>query len=270
MRDGQSEAAYAAAMVVSAVPTSGAFDRRTTRIAVTIEARMTSTRLPGKVLADVGGQPALALMIRRLSRSVVNGSICVATTTNDEDDGVAALARDLGVSYYRGSEQDVLGRVLGAAESIGADVIVETTGDCPLIDAGLLDDAVLEWFSADVHYCSNLLQPGLPSGLDVQVFSTAVLAEVAALTSDPRDREHVSLYIYEHPDRYRVSHVPVPADLNRPDWRWTVDTSDDLAFVRAVVEGVGPDATAREMVHWLDAHPDVLALNAHVAQKPVR
>ena len=231
---------------------------------------MTSTRLPGKVLAPIGDLPALAMMVSRLRRSQTASGICIATTINADDDPVAELARDLGVDCHRGSEHDVLGRVLEAARVVGADVIVETTGDCPMIDAGLLDACVLGYFLEDVHYCSNSLVPGLPDGLDVQVFSTDLLAEVDSLTDDPADREHVSLHVYERPERYRIARMPTPATLARPEWRWTVDTAEDLAFVRAVVAELGHDFTALDAVRWLDVHPEVVRINAGVVQKPAR
>jgi spore coat polysaccharide biosynthesis protein SpsF len=256
---------------VSGTGTSSAsVDAASARIVATIEARMTSSRLPGKVLMPIGGVPALGMMVERLQRSQTITGICLATTTNADDDPLAALAREVGIDCHRGSEPDVLGRVLDAADSVAADVIVETTGDCPMIDPGLLDACVLAYLADDVHYCSNSLTPGLPDGLDVQVFSTALLREVAAATDDPADREHVSLYIYEHPERYRIRNVTAPASVRRPDWRWTVDTEDDLAFVRTVVDALGRDVTARDAVRWLDDHPEVVARNAHVVQKPAR
>lgn len=239
------------------------------RVVATIEARMGSSRLPGKVLAPIGDLVSLSMMIGRLRRSQTLSDICVATTTNPDDDAIVALTSDLGVGVFRGAEDNVLERVLLAAQSVDADIIVETTGDCPMIDPGLLDACVLAYFSVDVHYCSNV-GTGLPRGLEAQVFATELLAEVNRLTDDPTDQEHVSLYIYEHPDRYDLLRVPAPGVLHRPNWRWTVDTQDDLAFVRRVVENLGPYFTAAEAARWLDHHPEVVELNASVVQKPIR
>ncbi len=121
-----------------------------------------------------------------------------------------------------------------------------------------------------MHYCGNHLEQTFPRGLDVKVFATDVLDEVAGLTQDPADHEHVSLYIYEHPERYDIVNVPAPAPMARPDWRWTVDEAEDLEFVRAVVDAVGPSCSARRICAWLDEHPEIVAINGHIAQKAVR
>jgi spore coat polysaccharide biosynthesis protein SpsF len=245
-------------------------DLANVRVLATIEARMTSTRLPGKVLAEVQREPMLQLMLNRLSRSQVLTGVCVATTTNPEDNAIARLAESAGSACFRGSEDDVLDRVLGAARGNAADVVVELTADCPLIDAAILDACVFAYFANDVHFAANCLVETFPRGLDVKVFSTDVLGEVASLTDDPADHEHVSLYIYEHPERYRLCNVPAVGGLHRPDWRWTVDTGEDLDFVRAVVYALGTSCSARDVAVFLAERPDVVAINGHVRQKPVR
>lgn len=253
------------------MPTSGSIDPATCRIVATIEARMTSSRLPGKVLMEVApGLSVLELLVRRLQRAQTLDAVCIATTTNATDDDLEALADRLGVACFRGSEDDVLARVLGAARSTRADVIVETTGDCPLLDPGLVDACVSTFFATDAHYCANNRQEGLPRGLDVQVFTTDVLDEVNRKTDDAADHEHVSLYIYEHPEEYRLASIPAIGILHRPHFRWTVDTADDLEVIRALVAAVGPEGSAAAAARWLDDHPEVAARNSHVVQKPVR
>ena len=233
---------------------------------------MTSSRLPGKVLLEAAGKPLLEHMVERLRRSRTLGEIVVATTAEASSDPIAALAQRLGIGCFRGSEDDVLGRVLGAAQAYDAELIVETTADCPLIDPNVLDLVVERFRDGDVDYCSNTLERTYPRGLDVEVFPTAVLAEVAGLTDDPADREHVSIYIYEHPERYRlrsvVSERPETAEL-----RLTVDTSDDYELIRAIFEALHP----RDPAFGLDAilallaeRPELAALNRHVEQKPAR
>jgi spore coat polysaccharide biosynthesis protein SpsF len=242
------------------------------RAVCVIEARMTSSRLPGKVLAEAAGRPLLSHMVERLRRSARLDAIVVATTANAADDPIVALCEDLGVGAFRGSEDDVLGRVLGAARAHEADLIVEITGDCPLIDPALADDVLAAFEEGGADYCANLLQRTLPRGMEVQVFPTAVLAEVAALTDDPADREHVSLYIYEHPERYRLRNVAA-APPKDPEARLTVDTPEDLALVRAIFEELLPRDPAfglDAILELLAARPDLRALNAHVAQKAAR
>jgi spore coat polysaccharide biosynthesis protein SpsF len=240
------------------------------RTVCTIEARMTSSRLPGKVLAEAAGAPLLAHMVERLRRARRLDAIVVATTEDRSSDPIAALAADHGVGCFRGSEDDVLARVLGAARAYDAELIVETTGDCPLIDPAVVDLVVERFLAGGADYCSNTLERTYPRGLDVQAFPTAVLAEVDRLTQDPADREHVSLYIYEHPERYRLRSVT----SGRPELgelRLTVDTPEDLALVRAIFDALQPAAFGlEEVVALLAARPDLRALNAAVEQKPVR
>ncbi len=242
------------------------------RTVCTIEARMTSSRLPGKVLMEAEGTPLLELMVERLRRSACLDAIVVATTEGPSSDPIEALATKLRIGCFRGSEDDVLARVLGAAQAHDADLIVETTGDCPLIDPGVVDEIVERFLDGGVDYCSNTLERTYPRGMDVQAFPTAVLEEVARLTDDPADREHVSLYIYEHPERYRLRSVrserPETGDL-----RLTVDTPEDLALVRAIFAELYPRDPAfglDDILALLDARPELRDLNRHVGQKPVR
>lgn len=243
------------------------------RIVATIEARMTSSRLPGKVLRPVLGRPLLARMIERLRRVWQLDQVMVATTVNASDDPIAKLAAELGVGCFRGSEEDVLGRVLGAARAAGADLIVETTGDCPLIDPAVIDQVIATFRANDVDYCANVLKPSYPRGMDVQVFPTEILARVDRLTADPADREHVSLYIYEHPEQFRLLNVASglrPADAEH---RLTVDTPDDLELVRQIFERLYPENPTFGLAEILDvlrADPVLATLNRHVTQKAVR
>jgi spore coat polysaccharide biosynthesis protein SpsF len=242
------------------------------RTVCTIEARMTSSRLPGKVLLEAAGKPLLEHMIERLRRARGLEAIVIATTAEASSDPIAELADRLGVGCFRGSEHDVLARVLGAADDHGADVIVETSGDCPLIDPEVVDRVLDRFLDGGVDYCSNTLERTYPRGMDVQVFPTAVLAEVAGLTDDPADREHVSLYIYEHPERYRlrsvVSERPETAEV-----RLTVDMPEDYALIREIFEVLYPRDPAfglDAILALLDERPELAALNRHVGQKPAR
>jgi spore coat polysaccharide biosynthesis protein SpsF len=243
-----------------------------TRVVCTIEARMTSSRLPGKVLLPAVGKPLLELMIERLRRARRLDAIVIATTEEASSGPIVELAERLGVGCFRGSEDDVLGRVLGAAQAYEADLIVETTGDCPLIDPATVDLIVERFLDGGVDYCSNTLERTDPRGLDAQAFSAAVLAEVAELTDDPADREHVSLYIYEHPERYRlrsvVSERPETAEL-----RLTVDTEDDYELIRTVFERLYPSDPSfglDAILALLEAEPELAWLNRHIQQKPAR
>jgi spore coat polysaccharide biosynthesis protein SpsF len=242
------------------------------RVYATIEARMTSTRLPGKVLAEAGGRPMLELMIERVRRARTLDGIIVATTTNDTDDPVAELADRLGVGCYRGSEDDVLTRVLEAAQANDVDVIVELTGDNPLIDPIVIDRVVTEYQNNAFDYVSNILERSYPAGMDTEVFATTVLAEVADVTDDPADHEHVSLYIYRHPETYSLHNVKAPPAQTRPACRLTLDTPDDLKVIRTVFEEFlpsNPTFGLDDILGFLDRRPDIARLNAHVQAKAV-
>jgi spore coat polysaccharide biosynthesis protein SpsF len=243
------------------------------RIVATIEARMTSSRLPGKVLRPVLSRPLLSFMIERLRRVWQLDQIVVATTMNDTDDPIADLADGLGVGCFRGSEDDVLARVLGAARKFGADLIVETTGDCPLIDPAVVDQVIATYRANKVDYCANVLQPTYPRGMDVQVFATDVLAEVERLTSDPADREHVSLYIYEHPERYKLLNVCSGLPPEDAEHRLTVDTPADYEMVKKIIERLYPRDSAfdlRQILDLLRVDPMLAITNRHISQKEVR
>jgi len=243
------------------------------RVVITIEARMRSSRLPGKVLSPILGRPMLARMIERLQRVRRADAIVVATTEHPADEPIAKLAEELGVGCFRGSEDDVLDRVLKAARSADADLIVETTADCPLIDPGVIDQLIATFQSNAVDYCSNVLKPSYPRGLDCQVFPVSVLARVAELTRDPADREHVSLYIYEHPELFRLltvaSGLPKEAGL----LRLTVDTPEDLELVRRIYRELYPaDPTfgLKEILGLIEQLPELAYMNRHIQQKAAR
>ncbi|TWT40405.1 3-deoxy-manno-octulosonate cytidylyltransferase [Phycisphaerae bacterium RAS1] len=243
------------------------------KIVATIEARMGSSRLPGKSLTPILGRPMLELLIERLRRSRRVQQVVVATTTAPEDAVIQGLAQKLEVGCFRGSSDDVLDRVLQAATRHKADLIVEITGDCPLIDPQIVDQVVETFLRGEYDYVSNTLQRTYPRGLDTQVFPTRVLAEVAALTQDPADREHVSLYIYEHPERYRLGNVAAPAELHNPDMRWTVDTPEDLALITSIYERLyrkNPGFASTDVMNLLNTDRNLASTNAHVRQKPVR
>jgi len=231
---------------------------------------MTSTRLPGKVLRPLLNKPVLELMIERVRRARLIDGIVIATTNNAADDRVAALAARLGIGCHRGSEEDVLQRVLDAATIFEATTIVELTGDCPLIDPAIIDQAIADHRLGGVDYVSNVLQRSYPIGMDTQVFDTAVLADVARRTDDATDREHVSLFIYRNPQLYRLRNIGAPADLTRPDLPLTLDTPEDFSLIEWIYQSLYPKNPAfslRDALTLLDAHPERLALNAHIRRK---
>jgi spore coat polysaccharide biosynthesis protein SpsF (cytidylyltransferase family) len=198
---------------------------------------MSSTRLPGKSAADVGGEPMLALLLRRLQRARELERIVVATSNDDDDDVIEEVARGLGVAVHRGPRDDVLARFAGAAAGHDGP-IVRVTADCPLIDAEVVDDVVrLFRQSCGCVYASNIEPRTYPDGLDVEVVAPGILDQLAAEVGVPGDREHVTIAIRRDPGRYPS--VSLVCDDRLGDLRWTVDTQDDLDFVRAVVARLG-------------------------------
>ena len=243
------------------------------RVVATIEARMRSTRLPGKVLKPILGRPMLALMIERLRRVQHLDDIVIATTGDISCDPIEDLARLVGVGCYRGSEEDVLDRVLQAARQARADVIVETTGDCPLIDPETTNDVIRTFLRANVDYCSNVLERTYPRGMDVQVFPISVLAEVARLTNDPTDHEHVSLYIYSHPERFRLLNVCSNLSSQDAELRLTVDTPEDFELVTRIYEALypaNPLFSLSDILELFARQPQLREINGHIQQKPAR
>lgn len=247
-------------------------NKKVMRIVAIIQARMRSTRLPGKVMLPILGKPMLELMIERLRRVKQIDAVVVATTTDQSCDVIESLASRLGVGCYRGSEEDVLDRVLQASRAAKADLIVETTGDCPVIDPEAIDLVIDTFLASDVDYCSNVLERTYPRGMDVQVFPLAVLEQVETLTQDPADHEHVSLYIYRHPERFRLLNVSSGLSLEAAQLRLTVDTPEDFQLISKVYEHLYPtkqDFNLADILALCARHPDLSMLNQHIQQKIV-
>ena len=236
---------------------------------IIVQARMTSTRLPGKVLLPLAGEPMLTRLVERLRRVQRADGIVIATTTNATDDPIAALCSQLGVPCHRGSEHDVLSRYADAARLHGADVVVRITSDCPLIDPSLIDQVIAVHEEGYSDYVSNMLPPTWPYGMAVEVFSAAALAQAHAEATQAAEREHVTPFIYWHPERYRLRNVASPVDLSQH--RWTVDTPEDYALVGRLFDHLmptHPHFTQADVLALLDQHPDWIAINQHIQQKP--
>jgi spore coat polysaccharide biosynthesis protein SpsF len=244
------------------------------RVVATIEARMGSSRLHGKTLKEIAGKPMLGLLLERVKSCKTLNEIVVATTTDPEDIEIVKLADKMNVKSFRGSVDNVLDRVLNAARTYKADVIVELTGDCPLFDPEVIDRVVQTYLDNDYDYVSNNLKDKTwPAGTEAKVFSLNTLDEVNRLTTDKFDREHVSLYIYEHPERYRLFDVIAPPELRRPELRLTVDTKEDFELVESIYKALykgGRIFTLKEIIQLLDKNEHLRGVNKEIKQKPVR
>ncbi len=239
------------------------------RTVAIIQARVGSSRLPGKVLLPILGRPMLSRVVERTARASSVDEVVVATTERPEDDAIAELASSEGWSLSRGSESDLLDRYIVAARAHEASVIVRITSDCPLIDPSLVDEAVAARVAADADYASNALEPRTyPRGLDVEVMTRAALETAWREDTDPARREHATPYLYRHPERFSL--IRVPSDLDRSDDRWCVDTAEDFQLVSKLYEALGRDDFGwRDALAVVDAHPGWSDLNRHVVQKAV-
>jgi len=228
---------------------------------------MTSSRLPGKVLLPAAGRPLLQILVERLRRAPGLDGLVIATTVNASDDPVSALGEKLGVGVFRGSENDVLGRVCGALRASGADVCVEITRDCPLIDPEIVGEALTEFLrTRDDHpYVSNSdPHRAVPAGLDVQVFLASALFQLDAATGDSDDREHVSYGFYrpESGDRWRPRFIRHAACAGAEELLVTLDYPEDYELIRRLHEELSandPRYSAVDIVRWVRAHPELEA-----------
>jgi spore coat polysaccharide biosynthesis protein SpsF len=238
------------------------------KIIATIEARMTSSRLPGKVLMPAAGMPMLEILIRRLKKVQMISEIVVATTINSDDDPVVALAQQLGVGCFRGSEEDVLARVLGAAHQCRADVIVEITGDCPLIDPVIVVEVIDLYLNSSCDYASNVDPVTFPIGMDAQVFSTELLEKADREGKTAEDREHVSWFIRHHPKMRRVN-LPAPQELFWPELGLTLDEAQDYALLKNIVEHFSPELyfSCGDILKYLRKNQELLKINQDVARR---
>lgn len=236
------------------------------KVTAIIQARIGSTRLAGKVLADIGGQPMLWRVIARTRAAETLDQIVVATTTESADDAIVVFCRERGVACFRGSEEDVLDRYYQAAREDGADVVVRITSDCPLIDPEIVDKTVRAFLSELPDYASNGVVRTYPRGLDTEVMTLRALEMAWREARQPYQRTHVTPYIYENPDRFRI--LSVTGDHDYSAYRWTVDAREDLELVRAVYSRLQGDGfLLNDVVRLMEREPEVAQINRSVAQK---
>lgn len=231
------------------------------KIVVTIEARMTSSRLPGKVLMESCGKPLLQHMIERIKRSQLIDDVVVATTVNRTDDPVVELCKKIGCSYFRGSEEDVLLRVLEAAKSVSADVIVETTGDCPCIDWRHIDYLVDFYIKHDFNFVANNTIQSFPDGFDIRIFSTENLERVSKMTDDRADHEHVSIYFPKHPEIFSSYNWEAQTVERRPELEVTLDEKGDYLLIDSIFSALykdNVDFSCTDVINYIDNNPELL------------
>ena len=231
---------------------------------------MGSSRLPGKVLLDLGGETVLSRVVQRIRRATLVEEVVVATTTSAVDHAVVEESARLGVRSFRGSERDVLDRYLSAAKYLGADTIVRITSDCPLIDPDLVDAVVKKFTQENADFACNVWPRTYPRGLDAEVCTISALAKVWRLADQPHQREHVTPLFYERQDLFRFASVQNQVDLSRH--RWTLDTPEDLALIRSIYSSFGNrgDFSWSAVLALFERLPELSGINAHVIQKTMR
>lgn len=239
------------------------------RIVAIIQARMGSTRLPGKVLKQVMDKPLLDYQIERLQRTKMLDDIVIATTVNEQDQEIVRYCEVRSLACFRGSEEDVLSRYYEAAQNANADVIVRITSDCPIIDPAIVDD-VISYFLQDpsFDYVSNTIDRTYPRGMDTEVFPFEVLNRVNQEATDYSDREHVTSFIVRHPHKFRIKQVKQETDES--GFRLTVDTPEDLLVIEHILRNLyvqSPFFSQQDVIAFLNQRPEIARLNNHIQQK---
>lgn len=238
------------------------------RIAAIIQARMGSTRLPGKVLKPLMDGTVLSHVIHRLQASELINEIVIATTTSQIDDAIQEETSRVGVRCYRGSEHDVLSRYYEAASEIDANIIVRVTSDCPMIDPFLVDEVIRLLIDQRADYASNVLERTLPRGLDAEVFTMKALTIAYEKAEHPEQREHVTPYLHQHPEIFKI--VGHKHEVDYSQYRWTLDTPEDWQLISEIYELL---YEPMKLFLWLDImelmeqHPELAQINAHIEQK---
>jgi len=241
------------------------------KVVFVISARMDSTRLPGKVILPLAGRPVICRIVERLRRSRYVDDIIVATTTNRTDNVIESICKENGYKCFRGSDTDVLSRVVGAAKSCQADIIFRGMADSPMVDWRIVDRLLEILDEGGYDYASNELGANpYPVGFDASVFPAEILYEVEEIAKDSISREHVTYYIYSHPDKYKIYKQQADGVMLWPELRLTLDTKEDYGLISLIYDNLirqMEDFSADDIIDFLKQHPDYLLINKDVKQK---
>jgi|APSaa5957512622_1039677.scaffolds.fasta_scaffold119129_1 spore coat polysaccharide biosynthesis protein SpsF (cytidylyltransferase family) len=230
-----------------------------------LQARFSSTRLPGKVLKKILGKPMLSLQLERIKHSKRIEELIVATSTEDSDNKIESLCKSMEIPCFRGSLNDVLDRFYQAALPYKPENIVRLTGDCPLIDPLIIDNVIDLCIRGEFDYVSNALEPTFPDGLDVEAFKFSALETAWKEAFLPSHREHVTPFIYQNPERFRIDNYRNNIDLSY--LRWTVDLPQDFELVRQIYEALyrqNPKFTTQDILTFLHNNPSLLQINKSI------
>jgi spore coat polysaccharide biosynthesis protein SpsF len=237
-------------------------------INISIEARMTSSRLPGKVLKLINNKPNLEIMVERIKKAKLISNIIVATTTNKEDDVLVNWCEENNIDYFRGSENNVYDRVVKTHEKFNTDIIVELTGDCPLLDPILIDEAITVFLNNNYDYVSNGLEITYPLGMAVQVYRLATLKSVSINRElEYQDMEHVTPYIYTS-GKYTLFNIKASKHLTMPELSVTLDTIEDFNIIETICKNFDNfDFSLEEIINFVKKNPKLLEINKHIHRK---
>jgi spore coat polysaccharide biosynthesis protein SpsF len=239
------------------------------KVSAIIQARMGSSRLPGKVMKKVNGKPLLEYQIERVLRSKHIDHVIVATTTEEIDNSIESFCDTMEIDCVRGSEKDVLGRYYKALKKYPSDLIIRLTSDCPLLDPEVVDLVITTYLNnrEDVDYVSNTIQRSYPRGMDVEILSSALLHEINTLATKDYEREHVTPYIYQN-EMYKI--IQVVSEKDNSWHRWTVDTTEDFLLIQEIISSLyteNPEFTIADILNLFDERPELVLINQHIEQK---
>ena len=246
-----------------------------TNILAIVQARMSSSRLPGKVLKPLGSKTTVGYVFHQLTASTRITKAIIATSTDHSDDPIAMWAKRTHIDCERGSLRDVLDRYYQAAKQHRADVVVRITADCPLIDGAVVDAVIERFLEGDCDYCSNVNPPTFPDGLDTEVFSFAALERAWTDATHPVEREHVTVYMRNYPKQFRLVNVEYSIDYSK--FRWTLDTPEDYEFLNRVIQRLEmnhikehhPRLTMNEVISLLEQDKSLLEINNNSTRNEV-
>lgn len=231
-----------------------------------IQARYGSTRLPGKILMEIDGKPLLWHVVNRLTYADLIDDIVVATSTNSKDDMTEEWCNEHDIKCFRGSEDDVLNRFYGAATKFPCDIIVRVTADDPFKEPSVIDKIIKKLIDENLDLATNVLPPSFPEGLDCEVFTFDVLQTMEKTTNDAYDREHVTPYIYNNQDKFKIANVSSKRQLSQ--YRWTIDNEEDYEMVNAIYEnrkdGNEVILLMEEIFEILEENPEIASINSNV------
>lgn len=243
-------------------------------VVIIVQARMASTRLPGKIMKKVLDKTLLEYQIERLRRVHLADQLIIATTVKEQEQPIVDLCASLGVPYFRGSEEDVLARYYGAAVEHQADVVIRITSDCPIIDPAIVDRVIAFYLGhqGQYDYVTNTLEPELtfPRGMDTELLTFKALQEAYLEATDQPEREHVTIFIKKRPERFRLANVSY--HQNYSHYRWTVDTPEDFLLLEKIIATLypaNPRFTLEDCLDLLEKNPEWAEINSYIQQKKV-